>query len=236
MKAKNIRTMSADVKGSVHADSTDLSVLGGQVQVYSDQDFDAVAKGGDFLPRLQLMISQSQPCKDGSFPVNHYALVEGQQNTDLGDAVDILPICWRPKALKIDGESVLTFYDPAAVEFKDIQAQSAETDSGCMYGPEFLVWIPSVKKLATFFFGSKSSRREAPNLRARLQQAATAKSKKIETTKYTWFAPVITGCSTPIEPPPPDQMEGIKEEVAKFNNPPKSNVEKADAPATTRER
>jgi hypothetical protein len=122
------------------------------------------------------------------------------------------------------GEAVISCYDPNAEEFKRIANKSEQPNSGCMYGPEFLVYVPAQKKFATFFMGSKSARKEAPAVKALLQAAATLKSKKISTPQYTWFAPQAVPCSTPFDLP---NMDDLKKEVEKFNNPPAQEVEKA---------
>lgn len=197
--------------------------LGGQIQKYDDKAFEAVVTSGNYLPRLQLMTSQSEKCKEGAFPINNYALVVGEIFHDLGKEVDILVICFRPKAIEI-GDAVITVFDQNSEEFKRIVAKSELPNSGCMYGPEFLVYVPSQKKFATFFMGSKSARKEAPAVRALLQAAATLKSKKISTSQHTWFAPQAVPCSTPFELP---NMDDLKKEVEKFNNPPAQEVEKA---------
>lgn len=188
---------------------------------YSDSDFNATQSGGSYLPRVQLMTSGSAVCKSGEFPTNHYALVADQSHQDLGKNVDVVVVSWRPKALET-GDAVISVHDPASEEFQRIQSKSFESESGCMFGPEFLVWIPQVKKFATFFMGSKSSRREAPNVKARLKQAATLGSKKIETKKYTWFAPSCTACTTPLEMP---TRESFVTTIEQFLNPPKPDIE-----------
>lgn len=201
----------------------------GAVQKYDDKAFESAAAGGKYLPRLSLLTSNSKACKAGEFPVNNYALTTGDINVDLGKEVDVLVIAWRPKAIEM-GEAVITVYDTNSPEWTRISEKSETKDSGCMYGPEFLVYVPSKKKFATFFLGSKSSRKEAPAVKAFLQGAATLKSKKIETPKYTWFCPQAVACSTPFDIP---AMEDIKAELEKFNNPPAQEVEKApEAPAS----
>jgi len=198
-------------------------VTGGLAK-YSDDIFASTTKSGDYLPRLQLLTSASEKCKSGEFPINHYAVIRDQIFDDLGEAVDILVVTWRPKALEI-GDEVISVFKPEHPEFKRIQDKSGEQDSGCMYGPEFLVYIPAKKVFATFFCGSKSSRREAPAIKALLTKAATLKSKKIETKRYTWFAPAVVGCSTPFETP---NIEDLKKAVEKFNNPPETVIETVD--------
>ena len=206
----------------------------GALEKYDDDAFAAATKAGDYLPRLQLMSAASGPCKEGKFPINHYAIVSGQNHIDVGEAVDVAVVTWRPKALEI-GDEIISVYDPDDLEFVRIQEASNEKDSGCMYGAEFLVYIPSREIFATFFMGSKSSRREAPNLRARIGKAATLKSKFIETKKYSWQTPVAVPCSTPLDVPAVDE---IKEQVEKFNNPPKQDIERApeETDDDTRER
>ncbi len=192
----------------------------------------AMLKTGGFLPRLQLMTSNSNPCKEGTFPTNHYALVEGSDNTDLGSDVDIIVLAMRMKAIDMSSEDdIVTVYDPKVNDdgqptglFAEIQARSNESDSGCMWGGEFLVYIPSAAAFATFFMGSKSSRRSMPQIMSKMPGQVTLRAKKIETKKYTWFTPAITACSTPLEAPTEEQAT---REVTKFLNPPE--VEKEES-------
>ena len=217
------------------AAGTDLIPAGAVgVQKYSDKDFDLSTKTGSYLPRLQLLTANSEKCKKGEFPINHYALVQDQNFMDVGENVDVLLVAWRPKAIEIKDE-IIAVYDPTDKEFERIQLVADEKDSGCMFGPEFLVWIPGSKKFATFFMGSKSSRREAPNVKALLRKAATMKSHIVETKSYSWFVPSVTPCSTPFDMP---EMDTLKVEVEKFNNPPVSEIEKVEAGAgnTNRDR
>jgi len=188
-----------------------------------DELFKKTVTSGDYLPRLQLMTSNSEIVKDGKFKMNHYALVKDQNYTDLGDQIDVLLIEWRPKAIEIE-EQILAVYDPDDTEFQRIQVESGKKDTGCMYGPEFLVWIPKAEEFATFFMGSKSSRRESSNVRALLKKAGTLKSKKITTPQYTWYTPIIEKCASAFDVP---EQDLIIEQWEKFTNPPKSEVEKA---------
>lgn len=188
-----------------------------------DQRFADLIISTKFLPRLQLMTSSSEKCKSGEFPINHYALVTGGVHIDLGGEVDVLVIDWRAKAMQI-GEVITNFYDPDSVEFKEISQKSEIRDSGCMFGVEFLMYVPTKQKFVTFFCGSATARKEAFSIKERLQKAATLKSKKIETKKYTWFGPVCQDCNVPFDLP---SMDDIKIEVEKFRNPPANEVEVA---------
>jgi len=199
---------------------------------YSDEDFDATASGGGYLARLQLLTSNSKKCKSGEFPTNHYALIQDQKHDDLGKNVDILVVAWRPKALET-GENIISAYDPNDAEFQRIQEKSFQANSGCMFGPEFLVWIPSAGKFASFFMGTKSSRREAGNVKARLTKAATLGSKLCKNKSYEWFAPESSACSTPFAMPARDEL---METLEKFNNPPKSEIEGVEEAEDSRAR
>ena len=202
---------------------------------HDDSAFDLATKSGAWLPRLQLMTKNSDACDDGTFPVNEYALVDGSNLTNVGKEVDVLVITWRPKAIEM-GDEIITVYDPKDPEFERIQIKSDTKDSGCMFGIEFLVYVASQKCFATFFMGSKSSRREAPNVKALLRKAATLKSHRIEGKKFKWQSPCVSPCSTPFATP---DVASLKEEIDKFNNPAKSDVEaadEADTAATSRDR
>ena len=198
-----------------------------------DDMFDKMI-AGKWLPRLQLMTSNSTKCKSGEFPVNHYALAVGTTLADLGKEPDVLVLAYRFKALDTSGDNIISVYDPASSEWARIAEKADNTkDSGCMYGPEFLMYIPSQKKFATFLMGSKSSRRESPDVKARVGQAATMGSRLAEKGTYSWMVPICKPCSTPFDLPP---MDEIKDQISKFVNPPAQEVEAAPAETSGRER
>lgn len=204
------------------------------VSKYSTEDFESATKSGDYLPRLQLMTASTDKVKDGEFPANHYALIKNQNYIDIGTEVDCLNLAFRPKALEMGDEVVITVFDVTNPEFKRIQEKAGEPGlSGAMSGPEYLVYLPVQQEFATLFLGSKSSRREAPNIQSRIGNAMTLKSKKVTTKKYTWFTVLATSCSTPFNLPDQTEME---EQVIKFNNPPIQEIETVDENNDERER
>ena len=206
--------------------------LAASLEKYTDDDFDGVASSG-YLPRLQLMTSSSEKCKAGEFKINNYALVSDSNYIDLGTEVDCWPIVWRPKAIEM-GDSVITVFDQKSEQFRDIAKRADVQNSGCMYGIEFLIWLPKVGEFCTFFMGSKSARREARNVKARLREPSTLKSHKLQNTSYTWYAAIITACSTPFDLPDPEAMI---EQIESFNNPPAPTAEKvAEGESDGRER
>jgi hypothetical protein len=207
------------------------------VNPYEDQ-FDQIAGSGGFLPRLQLFIANSGPVKKDKIAMNHYGLVTGKdQIEDLGREVDVLMVTFRPRALDTsDTDNIRATSDINGDLFKEIQDKSDnEENSGAMYGPEFLLYVPKVGKFATTLFGSKSARNEAKNAIQYKGRHCTFKSKLIETKKYSWQAMLITACSTPFEIP---TREVIMEVATEFLNPKEllgsEKVKEGEAP--TRER
>ena len=176
-----------------------------------------------FLPRLQLFGAKSNACATGDIGIGRYGLVRDDNITDLGPEVEALIICWRPKAMQTV-DNILVEYDPESDLYKKLKEQSMVPDSGCMYGPEFLLYIPSQAAFATFFMSSKTARREARKMQPLLRKAATFKCKLIETAKFKWHAPVVVPCSAPLELP---ETAAIVAEIETFMNPPKQEVEVA---------
>lgn len=200
--------------------------------------FQRMSSPGDYLPRLQLCGGTSLIVKECKIPVAHWAsILKEDQFTDLGAEVDIIPLAWRAKAMEIGDDQIINLYDPGPKDnpnkdFQAIQLKSDIRDSGCMFGPEFLVWIPKIKIYATYFMNNKTARRESPKVLAQIGKASTLKAHFIKTAKYSWHGPVCTPCSTPLVEP--DMVE-VKKQQDKFNNPPKSEVVTVDA-ATDRVR
>lgn len=197
---------------------------------YSDKQFDDTSTNSAFLPRIALVTSNTEKCKSGEFPVNHYALITGDNYDDLGLETDVLAISWRPLALSTGGDNIISVHDPVDPEFIRIMHEADHVkDSGCQYGPQFLVWSPVRKKFATVYFGSKSGRREAPGFKAMLQKHITLKAKKCEGPKFTWYTAVASPCATIYDLP--DTVD-LLAQLEKFNNPPANLIEKATTSAT----
>ena len=194
---------------------------------YDDTDFQGVASGGKWLPRVQLFGSNSDAAKMGLIPIGTYGLVNGKNLIPLGNEVDVLVVAWRPKAMEIGDGEVTSAFNPKSALFKDLVAKSDEADSGCMFGPEFLVYLPGQKQFATFFMGNKSARREAPAVKSCIGKAATLKVTLASNKKYKWHTSVCVACSTPFDLPAIDE---IKEKANEFCNPPDAASEVPDVP------
>lgn len=212
----------------------ELASLTSGMSKYDANTFNSLAKTTDFLPRIQLMTAKTKACGEG-FPVNHIALVDGKALTDLTQSADVLLLAWRPRASDMNDGCINSFDDKSDL-FKSIAERADQPESGCMFGIEFLVYVPTHKRFATIFLGSRSARGEAPVFNAIMADgpaAATIKPRKIETKKYTWFVLTATACSTPFEMP---SVDIVKTELDKFLNPKDSEVKAAGSPATDRAR
>lgn len=210
-----------------------IPITDSAIQKFDEKDFNEVSSTSEYLPRLQLCGSNSELVKEGKIGMGHFALVVNKNTfTDLGLEVDVLVVNWRPKALEI-GDEIISLYDPKSDAFQNIKTRSEVQDSGCMFGPEFLVWIPEIEKFATFYMSSKSARNESPNMRARLRNAAKIKSKYIKTKKYSWHGPEVLDTSESLEVP---DLNELKEIETKFMNPPEREVELADEDSDNSER
>lgn len=196
----------------------------GTVQKADDEAFEGATQSDAYMSYIQLMTSNATKCKTGEFPVNHWALVSNGNHKSLGLEVDVAVLSWRPRAFEMTDDGIFSVYNTKDPEFARISAKAdSSNDPGEMYGPEFLLWIPQISKFVTALFGTKSARKEAPNLRARMEMAATLKSHLIKGRKFSWQAPLITACTAELSPLPSD--EDLLEQVTKFKNPPKEERE-----------
>jgi len=229
--------------------STDLSTLNQNfpmsVHTQDDKVWGDVVAAGGFLPYISLYGGNSNACKEGLIGIGRYGLVRQKDKIeDLTAEFSVLAIAWRYKAMQI-GEGILSSYDPKSTTFLTIKEKSEIKDSGCMYGIEFLFWVPELpaRCFATFYCNSKASRREAPNIRSfcprppnqahvtadfpngdpgQGPRPMTLKANLIKTDKYKWHGPVATQCSTQFTLP---SNEEIIEQATKFANPKESEVE-----------
>ena len=218
-------------------------------QIGTDDQFAELAKGGDYIGRMQLF-TKSKANMKGLIPSGHYGIPESDEEIiDLGPTVDLLPLARRPKAIDMtDMEALVISYDMESEEFKRIAAKSAESDSHCQYGPSFLVFERSTKRFLEFFCGNKSSRIEAKKLfpflplsQADIDAKAengnavgdlkphgpipvTLKTKVAENRKGTWHVPVVVMCASPFTTLPSDDV--IRREITKFLTVKDNGVEK----------
>ena len=198
------------------------------VSQYADEkSFAMIVKSGDHLPRLQLYGANTNACKEGKIPIAHFGITPNKDTIiGIGDRFDCAVLSWRPRAIRINGDSIDNYYDPKHREFIKVQEESEVKDSGYMFGPEFLLYIPQTQQFVLYHLNNKTGRRVAPELLGKINKAASINSKLIKTDKYTWHGPEVKACSTPLSPLP--TAEQVTAELSKFNNPVASTTETLD--------
>lgn len=197
-----------------------------------------------FIKRLQLVTKGKLVDQGLVKPGNWGIPLDDDKAEDLGEAVDVLVLAVRDKALDTNEKPPVASFDPDSDLFKSMVQRAGEKNSGCMYGPSFLVYERSSGQFLEVFFGNASGRQEAGNLipylpvseeqakafgagfKAQPPQAATLKSKYIKRPKYSWHAPVVGKCSTPFKDLPEQSV--FVEQMTKFLNPKEEGPEVAD--------
>jgi hypothetical protein len=174
--------------------------------------------GSTYLPRIQLCGSSSDMVKEGKIGVGRFALITGSELTDLGPETHIAVFMWRPKAM--DFGTMVTSHDVSSKTFIDIRSRSAVADSKCNYGPEFLCYHPQ-HGFCTFFCGSTTLRKEAPNISKALEMKFynfTLKAKLCSNGTHKWHGLMATKCSFEVQHP---TTEELMEALANFKDYPK---------------
>ena len=199
-------------------------------------------KETSFLSRLQL-VTKGKYVDKGLIAPGHYGVPSGDDEiADLGATIDVLPIAVRNKALDTTADPPLAVFDCSDPVYQEIEERAGQKDSGCMYGPSFLLFERNTGTFYEFFCGNKSARMEAGSIGQYLSVSeakaeefgveahgplpCTLRAKYIERPRYSWHAPQVVKCSTPITNLP-DDAEVLKE-AEKFVNPKPADVEVAD--------
>jgi len=208
--------------------STELATVSidfGALQKASDFNYSMAevgAVGRDFLPYLQLYTGQSDLVKEGKIGLNEYGITVNKNTTSLGKSVIAVPILWRAKALDVKShEKPVSFYNQKSEQFIDIMRRAdASPNSGCMYGPEFLYYLPGAKTFATMMFGTKSSRNVAPHVRALLPKGSALRAMLLDSElasneTHKWQIPRVGPSDQMFEPPPADVLQAVCESFLK---------------------
>lgn len=217
--------------------SFELSSLpSGAIERKEDAAEIAKVSGATYLGRLSVMAMQAKPVMNDKIKAGQLAIVwSADQVLDLTKSCDVLFLARRVKAMSF-GPPIINVYDAKDKEFQRIRddADASGYDSGCSYGPEYLVWVRGANKFAGLFCNNKTLRRGSAEINRIMDDwvqnkkppFATLTSSKKTDGKNTWFGIDTTRCSTPFETGP--TKEEVDEQVHKFLNPPVREVESAD--------
>lgn len=191
----------------------------------TEENFGQLATAKKWIPNLMYFTSNSEPCKAGTFPVNHYGIKKSKtQIVDVGKNFVGLIYGWRPKAVDLNGDKPMSFYNPADESFQRVKLEADKPGlNGFMCGPEFLIWIAG-QGFVTFLMASTSAKNEAEAVHALIGKAALFDGKLIENKSYKWFCPFAIESTQVPDLPPQDEYQRIQEQ---FSNPPESEVELA---------
>lgn len=181
----------------------------------------SVMSASDFFPRLQLIQPASKAIgRKQVKSAGVYSLTKGKDEVeDLGDTVNIVVCAVRAKALRTKG-MLMSIFDPKDDEFAKIKNESRVKNSGCMWGPEFLLYLPDYDGgeglFATFFMSSPTQRRSSKSVNARIRNKATLTSKFIEDEEHGWYATECNDCVEAFANMP--SAEDFAEQIKKFND------------------
>lgn len=150
----------------------------------------------------------------------NFAIVDGDNYKILGKEIDVVPLAMLDKALDCSGDDVEVAFGRTTEAYQRIAGDSKVQDSGCMYGPVFLVFERTTGNFYEIFFNNASGRREAPKLLAYLPIGpAAAKANGVNPqpprpvqiqskfvnppkSRYSWFAPSVTDTTAVFDNPP----------------------------------
>jgi len=212
--------------------SADLIKFDGMPQLPVNEDeFNKEVSVGNYLPRIQVVDSNSRVCKKKQAEAGSYAFIKSEDDViDLSNQFDALIIHVRFTAIDTSGDTPVFCHDKESATYENIVERSGGTDSGCLYGPEFLLYVPSMKAFATFFCASATARRESKNIYKLIKRGATFKTHYIEKGRYSWYGPLVIECSTPMELPDMEEIKKVATEFAtdKGNTPEVATGEERD--------
>lgn len=224
MSDREVQTIGAGDVGTISAAELVKSSQGYRGITHAEPLSDMT--GASFLPMLQFLSSKSEAVSGGRVDGHGYYVKTGRDKfIPMGKEVIIYPITFRRLAIDASGrpDKIITIYDSSDPEYDRIKEDSNVQDSSCMWGPQFLVWVPDLKlkkKFATFFCSSKSMRNEAGNFDPILAESGFAKLgwNVLKNTKYTWQNITVNPYTGQMDLPSQDDLLA---EVAKFQSPPK---------------
>lgn len=227
----------------------------GALSVPTDQlkELENLSRASTFLQRIQFYSKGKNGPQGTLIQAGHYGVPSRDGKIlDLGNSIDVVPIFRKPKAIDMSDTDHIVVTNVASSEtFRRIEhAADNIKDSGCAYGPTYLVYERSTKKFYEFFCGNSSGRAESatintylPVTQAMIDEGYTDESEPrfakpmnlssrfVKKGTFEWFAPVASDCLTPFDLPP---VELIKSELERFKKLDEPEVEVVDEANTSK--
>lgn len=182
-----------------------------------------IAPASNFFSYLQLLQPLSKGVTEHGFKAGEfvYSAAGSGKQTPIGSEFVALPVSWRQKAMMTaKNQNNEIYYDPNNPRFTEIRdiALNSKGLSDCMFGPEFLFWIPELSDFVSFFLVSKTLRNSAPSLAKYMQpiKPVLIKSNKIQKEKNTWFGVLVEESLVQIENLP--DRDNLVASVTKFTS------------------
>jgi len=193
-----------------------------------------------YAPRLQLVSTGSSGLVEKGVSVGNYGLVDGDNVSDLGDSLTIIPLVRLDKAVDFsDSEEVVSAFGEDNPEFQRIKGEVDENgyDSGCMYGPLFLAFLVETCQFVELFLNNKSGRNvaddfnpflpigkevaESLNVEPRAPQPVQLTSvllprKPSKKTRHKWHAIEVAAHEGPLNVAEPPSQEALQKACDNF--------------------
>jgi len=192
--------------------SNDLSILGQGLHALTTagQDLaalDSLSKSAgksDFTRRVKLFVAGKNVDLDQIKKGNFGFFASKEDLVDLGQSMDVLVIARKAKAVDLsDTSNVIVENDVNSPEFQRIMADADVKDSGCSFGPCYLLYERTTDTFLEFFCGNKTARYESSVINSYLPTAdhgpkpMTLGRELIEKGRFSWFGPKASDCITP---------------------------------------
>jgi hypothetical protein len=195
----------------------------------------------DFPGFLKVMNGTSTEVGDEKANAGELILKKQEDVTNLGKEFDAIPLGFRMTATTYIDDQYHAFHSPESEAYSQVEERSSskdpETKMANKHGPEFLLWIPSLKCFATLHLNTWSNWPAAKAIKAGMGHLITISSLKKSNPKFKWFvfdADMSVNDVSSVALPDED----VTDMVEKFNNAPdyvpSANKEKAETDGQAR--
>ena len=132
---------------------------------------DLETSGQKTIPFINILNSKSSKLSEEGYEyiipfMNKICLVDNKRYSCLGASVDAVYLAVRSQASFYDTNKYDTVYSQVESggddeKYSKYRANARNFKKGYKFGPEYLLWVPSVNKIAKLFLGATKDREEA---------------------------------------------------------------------------